>query len=142
LGQVGATPLLVFYTILRPLPESVKLIFTLRWLLCFVSLRRLIPSDSRSFLGTSAVPDSIMMMGACGLSRFISIATSCRQPNILDLSDMEEKSPDVLRMFETAAQNTPALVILEDLDRAFPTEGKRTQERRVSLQTGWDRRTG
>jgi len=26
-------------------------------------------------------------------------------------------------------------VILEDLDRAFPTEGKRTQERRVSFQT-------
>jgi hypothetical protein len=42
---------------------------------------------------------------------------------------------------------TPALVILEDLDRAFPTEGKRTQERTVSFQTllncldGVDRRT-
>ena len=31
--------------------------------------------------------------------------------------------------------NTPALVILEDLDRAFPTEGKRTRERTVSFQT-------
>jgi SpoVK/Ycf46/Vps4 family AAA+-type ATPase len=57
------------------------------------------------------------------------------QPYTLDLSDAEEKSRDVLRMFETAAQNTPALVILEDLDRAFPTEGKRTQERTVSFQT-------
>jgi ATP-dependent 26S proteasome regulatory subunit len=30
---------------------------------------------------------------------------------------------------------TPALVIPEDLDRAFPTAGKRTQERTVSFQT-------
>jgi SpoVK/Ycf46/Vps4 family AAA+-type ATPase len=57
------------------------------------------------------------------------------QPYTLDLSDMEEKSPDVLRLFENAAANSPALVILEDLDRAFPTEGKRTQERTVSFQT-------
>jgi hypothetical protein len=58
------------------------------------------------------------------------------QPYTLDLSDAEEKSRDVLRTFETAAQNTPALVILEDLDRAFPTEGKRTQKRTaVSFQT-------
>ena len=57
------------------------------------------------------------------------------QPYALDLSDMEEKSADVLHLFEKAATNTPALVILEDLDRAFPTEGKRTQERRVSFQT-------
>jgi hypothetical protein len=53
----------------------------------------------------------------------------------LDLSDSVEKSADVLRLFEKAAENTPALVILEDLDRAFPTEGKRTQERTVSFQT-------
>jgi hypothetical protein len=57
------------------------------------------------------------------------------QPYTLDLSDSEEKSADVLRLFEKAAENTPALVILEDLDRAFPTEGKRTQERAVSFQT-------
>jgi SpoVK/Ycf46/Vps4 family AAA+-type ATPase len=57
------------------------------------------------------------------------------QPYTLDLSDMEEKSADVLRLFEAAGENTPALVILEDLDRAFPTEGKRTQERAVSFQT-------
>jgi SpoVK/Ycf46/Vps4 family AAA+-type ATPase len=57
------------------------------------------------------------------------------QPYALDLSDAEEKSADVLRLFAQAAENTPALVILEDLDRAFPTEGKRTQERTVSFQT-------
>jgi SpoVK/Ycf46/Vps4 family AAA+-type ATPase len=53
----------------------------------------------------------------------------------LDLSDGEEKSADVLHLFQRAAENTPALVILEDLDRAFPTEGKRTRERAVSFQT-------
>src|ERR1700720_1583853 len=53
----------------------------------------------------------------------------------LDLSDSEEKSSDVLHLFQRAAENTPALVILEDLDRAFPTEGKRTRERAVSFQT-------
>jgi hypothetical protein len=57
------------------------------------------------------------------------------RPYALDLSDAEEKSSDVLHLFQKAAENTPALVILEDLDRAFPTEGKRTQERRVSFQT-------
>jgi hypothetical protein len=57
------------------------------------------------------------------------------RPYTLDLSDMEEKSADVLHLFQRAAENTPALVILEDLDRAFPTEGKRTRERTVSFQT-------
>jgi hypothetical protein len=57
------------------------------------------------------------------------------RPYSIDLSDAEEKSVDVLRLFEKAAENTPALVILEDLDRAFPTEGKRTRERTVSFQT-------
>jgi SpoVK/Ycf46/Vps4 family AAA+-type ATPase len=57
------------------------------------------------------------------------------QPYALDLSDSEEKNKLVLHLFEKAAANTPALVILEDLDRAFPTEGKRTQERTVSFQT-------
>src|ERR1039457_7230410 len=51
------------------------------------------------------------------------------------ISDAGEKSADVLRLFEKAGENTPALVILEDLDRAFPTEGKRTKERTVSFQT-------
>jgi ATP-dependent Zn protease len=38
-------------------------------------------------------------------------------------------------MFEEAGANTPSLVILEDLDRAFPMEGERTRERAVSFQT-------
>jgi hypothetical protein len=57
------------------------------------------------------------------------------RPYALDLSDAEEKSGHVLHLFEKAAENTPALVILEDLDRAFPMEGKRTKERTVSFQT-------
>ena len=57
------------------------------------------------------------------------------QPYTLDLSDTEEKSAGVLHLFERAATNAPALVIIEDLDRAFPTEGKRTRERTVSFQT-------
>jgi hypothetical protein len=57
------------------------------------------------------------------------------RPYTLDLSDKEEKSADVLHLFQKAGENTPALVILEDLDRAFPTEGKRTKERSVSFQT-------
>jgi ATP-dependent 26S proteasome regulatory subunit len=38
-------------------------------------------------------------------------------------------------MFERASRNPPALVSLDDLDRAFPIEGKRTRERSVSFQT-------
>jgi hypothetical protein len=57
------------------------------------------------------------------------------RPYTVDLSDCEEKSAGVLHLFEKAAMNAPALVILEDLDRAFPTEGKRTRERTVSFQT-------
>ena len=56
------------------------------------------------------------------------------QPYTFDFSDTEEKSADVHELFEKAAENTPALVILEDLDRAFPAEGKRTRERTVSFQ--------
>jgi hypothetical protein len=42
-------------------------------------------------------------------------------------------------MFETAAQNTPAFVILEDLDRAFPTEGNRhtLMPRGFTHEDGW-----
>lgn len=57
------------------------------------------------------------------------------RPYTLDLSNMEGKSADVVHLFEKVSENTPALIILEDLDRAFPTEGKRTQERAVSFQT-------
>ena len=57
------------------------------------------------------------------------------RPYSIDLSDEEQKSNDVLRLFEKTSENTPALVILEDLDRAFPTEGKRTRERNICFQT-------
>jgi AAA+ superfamily predicted ATPase len=80
-----------------------------------------------------------LLWGAPGNGKTATIRVMAAHPYIrpytLDLSDSEEKSADVLRLFERAAENTPALVILEDLDRAFPTEGKRTQERTVSFQT-------
>jgi len=57
------------------------------------------------------------------------------KPYTIDLSDLENKSSELLRLFGKASENTPSLIILEDLDRAFPTEGKRTQERSVSFQT-------
>jgi SpoVK/Ycf46/Vps4 family AAA+-type ATPase len=53
----------------------------------------------------------------------------------IDLNNEEEKSSDVLNLFARASQNTPALIIIEDLDRAFPTEGKRIGEKAVSFQT-------
>ena len=80
-----------------------------------------------------------LLWGPPGNGKSQSIRVMAAHPHIcpfaIDLSDMQEKTTDVMRMFEKAAQNTPALVILEDLDRAFPTEGKRTQERTVSFQT-------
>jgi hypothetical protein len=57
------------------------------------------------------------------------------RPYALDLSDGDNQSSQLVALFEQASRNTPALVILEDLDRAFPTEGKRTRERSVSFQT-------
>jgi hypothetical protein len=57
------------------------------------------------------------------------------KPFAIDLSDLETESGDLLRLFEMAFDSTPALIILEDLDRAFPTEGKQTRERKVSFQT-------
>ena len=53
-------------------------------------------------------------------------------PALLQLTSAihKKKSADALRLFEKAAENTAALEILEDLDRTFPTEAKRTQERR------------
>jgi ATP-dependent 26S proteasome regulatory subunit len=79
-----------------------------------------------------------LLWGAPGNGKTATIRVMAAHPYIrpytLDLSDSEEKSADVLRLFERAAENTPALIILEDLDRAFPTAGKRTQERTVSFQ--------
>ena len=80
-----------------------------------------------------------LFWGAPGNGKTATLRVMAAHPHIrpytLDLSDMEGKSVDVLHLFQKAAENTPALVILEDLDRAFPTEGKRTKERTVSFQT-------
>jgi hypothetical protein len=80
-----------------------------------------------------------LFWGAPGNGKTATIRVMAAHPHIrpytVDLSDMEGKSVDVLHLFQKAAENTPALVILEDLDRAFPTEGKRTKERTVSFQT-------
>jgi ATPase family associated with various cellular activities (AAA) len=80
-----------------------------------------------------------LLWGPPGNGKSATIRVMAAHPHIrpyaLDLSDSEEKNGNVLHLFEKAAENTPALVILEDLDRAFPTEGKRTRERTVSFQT-------
>ena len=57
------------------------------------------------------------------------------KPYALDLSEEENKSRELVGMFENASQNSPALVVLEDLDRAFPSQGERTRERTISFQT-------
>jgi hypothetical protein len=62
------------------------------------------------------------------------------RPYAVDLSDGDNQSSQLVALFEQASWNTPALVILEDLDRAFPTEGKRTRERSVIFKlysTAW-----
>jgi len=74
-----------------------------------------------------------LLWGAPGNGKTATIRVMAAHPYIrpytVDFSDSEEKSADVLRLFEKAGENTPALVILEDLDRAFPTEGNRRQEK-------------
>jgi hypothetical protein len=64
------------------------------------------------------------------------------RPYALDLSDGDNRSSQLVALFEQACRNTPALVILEDIDRAFPTEGKRTREKSVSFQTLLNRLDG
>ena len=80
-----------------------------------------------------------LFWGPPGNGKSVTLRVMAAHPHIrpysIDLSDEEQKSNDVLRLFEKASENTPALVILEDLDRAFPTEGKRTRERNISFQT-------
>ncbi len=56
------------------------------------------------------------------------------RPYALDLSDSDNQSSQLVALFEQASRNTPALVILEDLDRAFPTEGLPVVERWASFQ--------
>jgi hypothetical protein len=80
-----------------------------------------------------------LLWGPPGNGKSATIRIMAAHPHIqayaLDLSDAEEKSSRLFRLFEKAAMSAPALVILEDLDRAFPSEGKRTTERMVSFQT-------
>jgi SpoVK/Ycf46/Vps4 family AAA+-type ATPase len=80
-----------------------------------------------------------LLWGPPGNGKTACIRVMAAHPHIkpysLDLSDTEEKSSSVLHLFENAALNAPSIVILEDIDRAFPSEGKRTQERTVSFQT-------
>jgi hypothetical protein len=77
--------------------------------------------------------------GSPGNGKTAAIRVMAAHPHIkpyaLDLSDGDNQSSQLVALFEQASRNTPALVILEDLDRAFPTEGKRTRERSVSFQT-------
>jgi hypothetical protein len=51
------------------------------------------------------------------------------RPYTVDLSDSQEKGADVLRLFEKGAENTPALIILEDLDWARPRGSARRKGR-------------
>ena len=80
-----------------------------------------------------------LLWGVPGNGKSATIRVMASHPHIkpytLDLSDMDEKNGGVLQLFERAAAHTPALVILEDLDRCFPSEGNRTKERSVSFQT-------
>jgi ATPase family protein associated with various cellular activities (AAA) len=80
-----------------------------------------------------------LLYGSPGNGKTAAIRVMAAHPHIkpyaLDLSDGDNQSSQLVALFEQAARNTPALVILEDLDRAFPTEGKRTRERSVSFQT-------
>jgi ATPase family associated with various cellular activities (AAA) len=80
-----------------------------------------------------------LFWGSPGNGKSATLRVMAAHPHIrsfsLDLSDKEEKRSDVLHLFQKAGENTPALVVIEDLDRAFPMEGKRTKERSVSFQT-------
>lgn len=80
-----------------------------------------------------------LFWGSPGNGKSATLRVMAAHPYIrsytIDLSDVAEKSSDVLHLFQKAGENTPSLVILEDLDRAFPSEGKRTKERSVSFQT-------
>ena len=80
-----------------------------------------------------------LFWGAPGNGKTQTIRVMASHPYIkpfsIDLCDVEHESRDLLRLFERASESTPALIILEDIDRAFPTEGKRTHEKSVSFQT-------
>jgi ATP-dependent 26S proteasome regulatory subunit len=80
-----------------------------------------------------------LLWGDPGNGKSATIRIMAAHPYIrsysLDLSDSDERNGGVLQLFERAAAHAPGLVILEDLDRSFPSEGKRTRERAVSFST-------
>jgi hypothetical protein len=112
-----------------------------------VSIRRMVQSDFESFFQREAwfrqhnLPyrRGYLFWGPPGNGKTATLRVMAAHPRIkpytLDLSDAEHNTGELVRLFETAAQNTPALIILEDIDRAFPAEGKRPRERTVSFQT-------
>ena len=80
-----------------------------------------------------------LLWGSPGNGKTLAVRIMASHPHVrsfaLDLSDAEEKNSNLYRLFSRAAENAPSLVILEDLDRAFPVEGTRTRERAISFQT-------
>jgi hypothetical protein len=84
------------------------------------------------------------LLGSPGNGKTAAIRVMATHPYIppyaLDLSDAEEKSSDVLHLFEKASENKPALVILEDLDRAFPASEVLTAtelSQRLKVKESW-----
>ncbi len=80
-----------------------------------------------------------LFWGDPGNGKSATIRIMAAHPHVrvyaIDLSDLDEKNSDIHHLFTEAAENTPALIILEDLDRAFPREGKQTRERSISFRT-------
>ena len=54
------------------------------------------------------------------------------EAHTLDFSEDTDNN-DLYRLFDAAQHSAPALIILEDLDRIFPRETRRTRERKVSF---------
>jgi hypothetical protein len=111
------------------------------------AVRRLVKSDFELFFEREDwfrahnIPyrRGYLLWGAPGNGKTQTVRVMASHPYIkpfsIDLCDVENESRDLTRLFERAAESTPALVILEDLDRCFPTEGKQTRERAGSFQT-------
>ena len=79
-----------------------------------------------------------LFWGDPGNGKTAAIRIMAAHPQIrafaLDLGDMEERNKDIHHLFQTASANTPALIVLEDLDRAFPKQGKQQRERAITFQ--------
>lgn len=79
-----------------------------------------------------------LFWGDPGNGKTAAIRIMAAHPQIrsfaLDLGDMEERNKDIHHLFQMASENTPALIVLEDLDRAFPKQGKQQRERAITFQ--------